>query len=130
MSRWQVAYIDHADLINQVKKYILQRPSDKTKLITIDKSSVVFFNNVKQDPYWAYIIPTKVNIIEWYDFQKDINDVVESIKNNILGNTRAEAKTLLYSYPEISSANIVIRPPRYGTVTRLKSRVQVEIQWQ
>lgn len=122
------AYIDQQDLFDQTQVYLKQRPSDKVKLLTIDKSSIVFFSNIKQDPLWAYIIPTKLTIIQWYDFQKDINNIIESIKNNIIGIDKDKAKMMLLWYPEISSTNISVRPPRYTSITKLKSRIKINIK--
>lgn len=128
VARLSFAYINEADLFSQIEKYIAQRPTDKVKLINIDKSSLVFYSTIKQDTLGAYIIPTKVSIIQGYDFQKDINGIVDTIKTNIVGKDKEKAKEFLFGYPEISSAKIIIRPPRYSTITRLKSRISIEVK--
>lgn len=125
--RLSFAYIQQSDLFMQTQLYLQQRPSDKVKLITIDKSSVVFFSTIKKDSLWAYIIPTKLTIIQWYDFQKDINNILDTVKTSIVGINKEKAKLLLLGYPEISSAIISVRPPRYTSVTKLKSRIKINI---
>jgi hypothetical protein len=127
VARFSFAYINQEDLFQQTKIYIQQRPSDEVELLTIDKSSIVFFSNIKKLGSGAYIIPTKLSIIQRYDFQKDINNVIGSIKTSILGVEKQQAKSLLLGYPEISSANISVRPPRYTSVTKLKSRIKINI---
>jgi len=121
------AYINQADLFQQTELYLKQRPSEKVKLITIDKSSIVFFSNIKKDDLWAYIIPTKLTIIQWYDFEKDVNNIINTIKTNIIWINKEKAKSLLLWYPEISSVKISIRPPWYTSITKLKSRVKINI---
>ncbi len=121
------AYIKQEDLFAQTQLYLQQRPSDKVKLITIDKSSVVFFSSIKKDSSWAYIIPTKLTIIQWYDFDKDVNNVIETIKTSIVGIVKEKAKSLLLGYPEISSVTISVRPPWYTSITKLKSRIKINI---
>ncbi len=125
--RFNFAYIKQSDLFAQTQRYLQQRPSDKVKLLTIDRSSVVFFSTIKKDELWWYIIPTKLSIIQWYNFEKDINNILESIKNSIVGINKDKAKSLLLEYPEISSAAISIRPPWYSWITKLKSRVKINI---
>ncbi len=128
IARISFMYIDINDLQKQIESYLAQRAADNRKLINIDKKSLVFFDNMKTDTQWAYIIPTKISIVEWYDFDKDINGVVDDLKANIVGLDKTKAQALLYNYPEISSAKISIRPPRYSVITRLKSRISIEIQ--
>lgn len=125
--RFYFAYIDQADLLSQTELYLKQRPSDKVKLITIDKSSIVFFSSIKKDSLGAYIIPTKLIIIQGYDFEKDVNWILSTIKTWILGMNKEKAKSMLLWFPEISSANISVRPPWYTSVTKLKSRIKVNI---
>lgn len=127
VARLSFAYIQQSDLFTQTELYLKQRPSDKVKLITIDRSSVVFFSTIKKDALWAYIIPTKLTIIQWYDFQKDINNILDTIKTSIVGINKEKAKLLLLGYPEISSATISVRPPWYTSVTKLKSRIKINI---
>jgi len=128
VARISFVYIDINDLQKQIQNYLAQRAADNRKLINIDKKSLVFFDNMKVDTEWAYIIPTKISIIEWYDFDKDVNGVVDDLKSNIVGLDKTKAQALLFNYPEISSAKISIRPPRYSVITRLKSRISIEIQ--
>lgn len=125
--RFSFAYIKQEDLFAQTQLYLQQRPSDKVKLITIDKASVVFFSTIKKDALWAYIIPTKLTIIQWYDFDKDVNNILDTIKTSIVGINKQKAKALLLGYPEISSTNISVRPPRYTSITKLKSRIKINI---
>lgn len=120
-------YIQQADLFNVVNKYIDQRQSDKIKLMSIDKSSVSFFADMKEDQ-WTYIIPTKIDILQWYDFKKDINWFIPDIKSRIAGKTKQEAKEIILSYSEVSSADIKISPIWYNTIPTLKSRIKISVK--
>ncbi len=115
-------YILRSDLDKWFSEYLKQRPSEKSKLITIDKNSLVFFSDIKQE--WdMLIIPTKINIIQWYDFIKDTNWILENIKNQITSKNKQDAQKIILQYPEIAWVNIKIRPPRYNTLPQLKSRI-------
>ncbi|MBP7062486.1 hypothetical protein KA037_00885 [Patescibacteria group bacterium] len=46
-----------------INSYVQQRPSDKVSLNTIDKSSLTFFNEVKQIDN-VYSIPTQINLVQ------------------------------------------------------------------
>lgn len=97
------------------------------KVFEIDSSSVVFFDDMKQETGNIFIIPTKVDIKQSYDFTKDINNILSDIKEHIVGMTEAKTRDVLFSYPEISSFDITIRPPRYTTVSKLKSRIKISV---
>jgi hypothetical protein len=58
-------YIKWADLIQAFSDYINQRPSNKTQLVSINKNSLVFFEEdglVEKDG--TFIIPTKIEVIQ------------------------------------------------------------------
>ncbi|MFA5747994.1 MAG: hypothetical protein WC872_02660 [Candidatus Absconditabacterales bacterium] len=119
--------INQSDLIDVINKYIKQRPSDKIKLITIDKNSISFLNNIKENE-GVFIIPTKVSIIQAYDFTKDINGILPSIKEHIISLDKEKAKEIITAYPEISNAIIGITPPRYNSIPKIKSRINISIK--
>ncbi|HBB04958.1 TPA: hypothetical protein DCZ39_09060 [Patescibacteria group bacterium] len=73
------------------------------------------------------MIPTKVDIKQSYDFAKDINGIVSDIKERTIGLTEDKAREILFSYPEISSFTIKIKPRWYTTVSKLKSRINVYV---
>ena len=54
------------------------------KVFSVDTSSIVFFNTMKQDTGNVFIIPTKVDIKQYYDFSKDINNILPDIKERIV----------------------------------------------
>lgn len=127
IARFNFNYIKKTDLLTVVDKYVKQRLYDKMKVSEVDNSSIVFFKDIKQQTGNILIIPTKVDIKQFYDFSKDINNLLPNIKDRIVGLTEEKARDILFSYPEISSFDIVIRPPWYTTVSKLKSRVKVYV---
>lgn len=120
-------FIKRDDFNKVILLYTEQRPSEKTNVISIDKNSLVFYDDIKKVDN-LFIIPTKISVIQWYDFQTDINKINESIKNRITGLRTEQAREIILSYPEISTARITIRPPRYTTIPTLKSRINLNIQ--
>ena len=58
---------------------------------------------------------------------KDINNILSDIKEHIVGLSEEKAREILFSYPEISSFVITIRPPWYTTVSKLKSRIDIYV---
>lgn len=121
-------YIKWSDLISAFSKYIQQRPSEKTKFISLDKNSLTFYeddgsiNNEK-----IFVVPTKIQAIQWYDFSKDINWIQNEIKDHILWNTTESARAYILQYPEISSVKLKVSPKRYSTIPKLKSRIKILI---
>ncbi len=125
--RFNFHYIKRADLLSVVDKYVKQRMFDKMKTFEIDSSSMVFFKNMKQEASHVYVIPTKIDIKQSYDFSKDINGILPDMKERIVWLSEDSARQVLFSYPEISSFIIKIRPAWYTTVSKLKSRINVYV---
>jgi len=66
-----------------VDTYVKQRLYDKIKISEIDTSSIVFFRDFKVEDN-VFIIPTKVDIRQYYDFEKDINRIMPEFKDRLL----------------------------------------------
>ena len=126
-ARFNFNYIKKTDLLAVVDKYVKQRLYDKMKVFSVDTSSIVFFKDMKQQTWNVFIIPTKVDIKQYYDFTKDINGIVSDMKERIVWLSEEKSREILFSYPEISSFTLTIRPPRYTTVSKLKSRINVYV---
>lgn len=121
-------YIKRDDLTEAFSNYINQRPSDKTQLLSINKSSLSFFEEdgiVENDG--TFIIPTKIDIIQWYDFKKDIMNIIDDVKAQIVWNTKESARSFILSNPEVASVKIKITPSWYNSIPKLKSRIKVNI---
>jgi hypothetical protein len=127
IARFNFNYIKKEDLLAVVDKYVKQRLYDKMKVFSVDTSSIVFFQDMKQQTWHVFIIPTKVDIKQYYDFTKDINGIVSDMKERIVWLTEEKSREVLFSYPEISSFTLTIRPPWYTTISKLKSRINVYV---
>ncbi|MFA7298585.1 MAG: hypothetical protein WC010_02975 [Candidatus Absconditabacterales bacterium] len=127
VARFHFNYIKRVDLLGVVDRYVKQRLYDKMKIFTIDTSSIVLYKDIKQEEGHVFIIPTKVDIKQYYDFAKDINSILPDMKERIVGLSEEKTRNVFFSYPEISSFTITIRPPWYTTVSSLKSRIKVYV---
>ena len=95
--------------------------------MTIDTNTLSFFDNIKFVD-GVYVIPTKIDVIQWYDFDHDVNGILWDIKTKILGQDEEKARKTILEYPEISTVHVKVRPIRYSEVPKLKSRILVEIE--
>ena len=121
-------YIKWSDLINAFSEYIQQRPSEKSKFISIDKNSLVFYeDDWSNDNKGVFVVPTKIQAIQWYDFEKDINWILDEIKDHIVWAEKEEARVFILKYPEISSVKLKISPRWYSSIPKLKSRIKISI---
>lgn len=119
--------IKKSDLITLINKYLDQRSTDKIKSLKVDQNSIAFFKNMKAETGWVLVIPTKVAVMQSYDFHRDINSILSDIKSRIIWLTKDKAREIVISYPEIGGVKIVIRPPRYTTIAKLKSRIKIYV---
>ena len=121
-------YITRNDLVNAFSKYIQQRPSEKSKFISLDKNSLVFYEeDGSNDNKWVFVVPTKIQVIQWYDFSKDINGLLDEIKDHIVWDDIESARTYILQYPEISSVKLKISPRWYSIIPKLKSRIKIVV---
>jgi len=124
--RYNFMYIKLDDIVSVVEKYLDQRPSDMLDLVTIDTTSLTFFDYKEQEDD-IYVISTKTDVVQNYDFKHDINGIVEEIKDAILWKTSDEARKTILSYPEVSSVRVKIKPIRYMQIPKVKSRIKIEM---
>ncbi len=119
-------YVIWEDMKKWVKKYIQQRQSDNMNLADIDSSSLIFYELNKSKNY--YVIPSKIDVIWWYDFIKDINWIKNNIKSNIIWKTKDESINLIKkSYLEVGTVDIKLFPSWYSILPNLKSRININI---
>lgn len=127
-------YLKRDDIIRAFSEYMSQRQSDTMQLINIDPATFTFLTdinpNTKQIDFRrlddkVFSLPTKVTILQWYDFQRDIKGIQSSIKNLIVGKTLEEARKIILSYPEISSVKIDLGLLGGHTIPEIKSRIHM-----
>jgi len=126
-ARINFLYIKQSDIAKSILHYINQRQTDTEVLIDINIQSLTLYSikSVQKD---VFVIPTSVSVIRWYNFEKDKNNIKQTIKDNIVGKNENQARNYILSFPEISTAKINIRPPRYKQVSSTKSRIFFEIK--
>lgn len=119
-------YVMREDMINAFSEYMQQRPSEKTQLISIDKNTLTFFSDeeIKEND-GTYIVPTKIEVIEWYDFKKDINGIIDDIKAHIISMNSEDARNYILQFSEVASTKIKVTPRRYWSIPKLKSRIKI-----
>ena len=121
-------YITRSDLVAAFSEYLQQRPSEMSKFISLDKNSLVFYeDDWSSDNKWVFVVPTKIQVIQWYDFSKDINRILDEIKDHVVWADTETARTYILQYPEISSVKLKISPRWYSTIPKLKSRIKIII---
>lgn len=135
-------YVNRDDLTKAFGSYVRQRQADSIQLISIDPNSLNFlYENLKTEPIiaqlsgnnnesWSlplYILPTKVSILQGYDFSRDIKSILSSLKNLIAGKTPLEAQKLIQTYPEISSSTIDLGVFGESRLPTVKSRINIKV---
>jgi len=118
--------IKRQDVVSLINTYLTQRSTDKIKALRIDENSISFFKTMKVET-WVFVIPTKVSVLQSYDFRRDINGIIPDIKTRLVGLTTDKGRDIVISYPEIGGVKIVIRPPWYTTIAKLKSRIKIYV---
>jgi hypothetical protein len=122
-----VPYVKEKDLIEAIMHYLRQRKTNTQKLIDINTKSIIYYE-IKEQDQQVLTIPTSVSAIFGYDFDHDTNGLKEKIKTQIAGKSTDEARRTLLSYPEIASARISIKPPRYSQIPTTKSRIIFKVK--
>ncbi len=124
-----VRYFTRDNLKEALNEYLGQRPSQTLDIISMQKSSLTFFPDtstlVTGDT--VIVMPTKMSVIWWYDFNKDYNGIKEDMKNEIIGKRRDEVQKILLDYEEIGSILIKVSPPWSDTIPAIRSRVRFKL---
>lgn len=120
------SYVLKEDIIAGMRKYITDRSTNARKVINIQNNFINFFQ-ILTGEYNAYIIPTKVNVIESYNLESDINNILPILKDQIVGKTKIEAMNVIQTFPEIEKGDITISPFWYGSITNVKSRINIKV---
>ena len=124
----QFIYITWSDLVAAFSEYITQRPSEKSKFISLDQNSLVFYDDDgSRDDKWVFVVPTRIQVVQWYDFSNDINWILDEIKDHVVWAEVEDARSYILQYPEISSVKLKVSPRRYSTIPKLKSRIKIII---
>lgn len=116
-------YVNRNDLKKWILKYTDDRQSKNFSIIDLDKSSLIFYDKLNIDE--NFVIPTEIDVIMWYDFDNDINWILNEIKHKIVWKDLAFANDVIFSYKEIKVWIIKISPPWQNSLPNLLSRIQI-----
>ena len=122
-------YLNWADLVQAFTTYVHERQSDSIQLISINPNSLSFIQDFKrlvQDS--VFVIPTKVVVLQGYDFQRDVKGILPTIKASIAGKRLEEARKLILQYSEIASVKIDLGFLQGDTLPNVKSRIKVKFE--
>jgi len=114
--------VKRTDMEYAIERYLEKRKSQIHTIVSVNPDSLHFIELFTGE-YNSSIISTKINIIQGYDFLKDINGISASIKEKSIGLPKTKALQFILWYPEISRAEISISPPWYTTISNIKSRI-------
>lgn len=124
-ARMYYRYIDRDNMKKWIYEYLDQRSSDNLKLLDIERQSLVIYE--KEQTWKSYVIPIKADVIWWYNFEVDVNWIIDKIKREISWKTKNDAKNLILNYPEIDATVIELYPSWYDVIPNLKSRINIKI---
>lgn len=122
-------YLKWQDIVEAFTSYVQQRQSDSIQLIGINPNTLAFIQDMKRTTEnQVFVIPTKVTILQGYDFQKDIKGIIPAIKEAIAGKPLEEARKIILQYSEIASAKIDLSLMQGKEIPTVKSRIKVKIE--
>lgn len=122
-------YLKRSDIVNAFSEYVKQRQSDTIQLISINPNTLIFIQDIKRViENQVFVIPTKVTILQGYDFERDTKKIIPTIKNTIAGKSIEEARKIILEYPEISSAKIDLGFLQGEQIPNVKSRIKVKVE--
>ena len=125
-------YVLWSDLYQVFMTYVNERQSENNLTVRIDPNTLLFLkdsnttNSYEIKKNWkGYSISTQINIIQTYDFEKDVKQIIPEIKDKVIWMDVEEARNyILSTYDEIWSIKIST-PLRYDSIPLVKSRIKV-----
>ena len=120
---------------NALRTYLSERPSDTLDIISMQKNSLTFFptTDIPNDATGQIIsdtvitMPTKMSVVEGYDFTKDYNHVLSDLKAKLVDQHTADAQKIMLQTPEIGGVLIKVSPPWSDTLPSIKSRIRFSV---
>lgn len=124
-------YLKRSDVVKAFSLYVHERQSDSIQLISIDPTSFALimqdFKRAVQDK--VFVVPTKVAILQGYDFTRDIKGILAMIKNAIVWKTIEESRKIILTYPEIASTKIDVWVFGGDSLPNIKSRLNLQVEF-
>lgn len=117
--------ISRENMKEWIKEYVSERSADNLYLFDIKKDTLLF-NEIFSYESEA-VIPTSIDVVRGYDFEKDVNSLKEEIKERIIWESISDAEDIILDYDEIDVVIIRSSPPWYDVLPSLKSRIELEI---
>jgi len=125
-------YVMRDDLYQVFNTYTNERRSENNLIVKINPATIQFLKDsvttnhdeIKMNGN-VLTISTQVDIIQTYDFENDVKQILPEIKNKIAWMNVNDARNLILStYNEIWSAKIFV-PLRYDSIPVIKSRIKI-----
>ena len=118
-------YISKKDIKNAFKKYLNSHIVSKKEFLWWDDNSIELLE-VKMIKKWFYLISISINALLWYDFQKDYNNILTKINNQIKWKDIKEAKDIILWYSAVAWVDIKTTDS-LNKVSNLNSRIFIHI---
>lgn len=122
-------YLNWSDIVKAFTTYVHERQSDSIELISINPNSLSFIQDFKwliQDS--VFVIPTKVVVLQGYDFKRDVKGILPTIRASVVGKTLEEARKEILQYSEVASVKFDLGFLQGNTLPSVKSRIKVKVE--
>ncbi len=121
-------YLKRSEIVQAFTTYVQERQSDSIQLISINPNTLTFIPDIKWEiSDQVFTIPTKVTVLQGYDFQRDVKGIIPAIKAAIAGKNVEEARKLILQYSEVASTKIDLGLLQGGELPNVKSRINVKV---
>lgn len=123
-------YLKRGEIVKAFTDYVHERQSDSIQLISINPNTLNFIPDLSREiQNQVFKIPTKVTILQGYDFKRDVKGILPAIKAEIAGKTVDEARKLILQYSEIASTKIDLGFLQGAELPNVKSRIKIKIEF-
>lgn len=122
-------YLKRSEIVQAFTDYVQERQSDSIQLISINPNTLTFIPDIK----WAvegqvFVIPTKVAVLQGYDFKRDVKGILPAIKSAVAGKSLEEARKLILQYSEVASTKIDLGFLQGAELPNVKSRIKIKVE--
>lgn len=122
-------YLKWDDVVSAFSTYVKQRQSDSIQLISLDPNTFWFVGDLgRVIQNKVFMLPTKITILQGYDFSRDTKGILGQIKTNIVGKSIEETRKEILTYPEVSSVKIDLWLLWGQTLPDIRSRIKLNVE--
>jgi hypothetical protein len=121
------AILSKKHILSSMNQYIKERPQSSLTFSHIDYSHIAFLSRrIDPDKKERMVVPIVIPLVWRYSLQEDSSMLLD-LTHKVLWVSKQAAISTILQHPAIGDVDITLRPPRYGVLPVIPSRISYSV---